>query len=596
MPFIPTIDIQESSRVMTDTFMGYNHRLKIQDGEFFDDTNLTTEFYPMLAPRRKRGTVMPLTAPGGLLEKDALAYVDNGTLYYNFTATPVTNLSAGEKQLVSMGSYICIFPDKVYYNTANASDYGSMEAHWTYTGDVEYVMCHQDGTPYESVARQETEPDSASTELWIKTYSGTSSTTVYYYSQTEMVWVELNTVYARLNFGSYGVIPGLFKEYDAVTISGSNYDDVNGSKIIYAVGGVDSDVEEERVQDYIVVIYPLGQQSIVWEDETISIDRNVPALDFVCEAQNRLWGCRYGYDSDLGATLNEIYCCALGDFKNWSQYLGISTDSWTGSVGTDGPWTGCINFYGTPLFFKENFMHQVGISSQGAHQITATPCRGVQKGSHKSLAIVNETLFYKARTGVCAYQGSFPSSVSDALGDLLYYDAVAGAFGERYYICVKDAANEWQLFVYDTQKGLWMHEDASHFTSFAKVDDYLYAIQTNGSAYSLTELNGKTGTLEGKVHWKAESGILYYLYPDNKYVTRYNFRLKGDRDTVIHAFVEYDSSGIWEPKGDIRLNGINTVTLPIRPHRCDHMRLKLEGEGDCRIFSIARILEVGSDM
>lgn len=108
--------------------------------------------------------------------------------------------------------------------------------------------------------------------------------------------------------------------------------------------------------------------------------------------------------------------------------MGLSTDSWTASVGSDGPWTGAVNYLGYPTFFKEDRIHRVSISAYGAHQINETACRGVQKGSGKSLVVVNETLLYKSRSDICAYQGGFPSSISDALGEELYSDAAA----ERY--------------------------------------------------------------------------------------------------------------------------------------------------------------------
>ena len=36
--------------------------------------------------------------------------------------------------------------------------------------------------------------------------------------------------------------------------------------------------------------------------------------------------------------------------------------------------------------------------------------------------------------------------------------------------------------------------------------------------------------------------------------------------------------------------------MPVIPRRCDHVQLKLSGKGEMRLFSIARILELGSDM
>ena len=100
---LPSIGIQNTARISTDVFQGIRNAIKIGDGEWSFTENMSSAHYPMLANRNKRGVVRALTAPGGLLEKDALAYVDNGTLYYNGQPTALTGLSAGEKQMVSMG-------------------------------------------------------------------------------------------------------------------------------------------------------------------------------------------------------------------------------------------------------------------------------------------------------------------------------------------------------------------------------------------------------------------------------------------------------------------------------------------------------------
>ena len=74
-------------------------------------------------------------------------------------------------------------------------------------------------------------------------------------------------------------------------------------------------------------------------------------MDFVIESGNRLWGCRYGKALN-GETVNEIYASKLGDFRNWYCFAGISTDSYTASVGTDGAFTGAVTYMGRPIFFK----------------------------------------------------------------------------------------------------------------------------------------------------------------------------------------------------------------------------------------------------
>lgn len=605
MPRLPMIAGASGQRLTTDVFAGYNHNLKIADGEFYDTKNLTTAEFPMLANRHKRGI---MTGVGGhefqglraIIMKEGLYWVETetvggksvGVFYANsekITAAPnkppFTFQTERETQLVSMGAYICIFPDGKYINTMDLTDFGDMGESFTLDDvTISYQMCHQDGTVYDPTgghtSKQSTAPaEPQNGDIWIDTSEGAVKT---WSSYTE-VWTVIETVYTRVQFSTMGEIPKHFKENDGVRISGLAFDDLNGSKILYAVGG-----EANTQNDYIVLV---GIQEINHaESGDVTIERKVPKMDFVCEAQNRLWGCRYGNDGN--GNLNELYCCALGDFKNWEQYLGVSTDSWRASCGSDGAWTGCINYLGSPTFFKENRIHPISVSSVGAHQVGDLPARGVQEGSHRSLAIVNETLYYKTRSGVAAWQGGIPVDVGAALGDVRYYEASAGVFGQRYHISMRDEQNAWNLFVLDVKNGVWMREDELHAEGWTSWGDELYAKAGN----SIVTINGTEGQPENKVEWYAETGVQYYELPDHKYVSRYNLRLKMEKGARVRLYIEYDSSGKWEPSGEVRVLRLDSFVLPVRPRRCDHMRLKIVGEGEVRIFSIARVLERGSDL
>lgn len=580
MPYLPTIPETQIQRRSTDVFLGYNHQYKISDGEFYDTENLTSAYYPLLASRKRRGTVTVFEYFQGIAElNDKLAWVDNGTLYYDSEATPITRLTDGEKQIVPFGAFLCIFPDKKYFNTADPSDYGNMASSLELTGvNLEYRMCDSDGVEYGTATKSETAPENASEgQLWIDT----KYNKLYSYTESSSTWVWIQNVYTKIILPelSEGSRPSdFFKRYDGVTIEGSNVDGLNGSKILYAVA-----------DNYIVVVGVLDNE-LTQQSATLKIYQEIPQMNFVIECKNRLWGCFYGNDGEKN--LNEIYCCVLGDFKNWNRFLGIASDSYVASVGTDGPWTGAINYLGYPTFFKENHIHRVSVSAAGAHQIVDTPARGVQAGSDKSLVIINETLYYKSREDVCAYQGGFPSSISRALGDLRYFKGVGGALGNYYYLKMEDSAGVPSLFSVDISRGIWMREDDLQVTNMAVCGGEIYAIADN----KLLALTGKEGMLEPPVHWYAETGIQYYEYPDKKYVSRYNLRLKMDKSSRLKILIEYDSDGNWIPSGEIFYSGTGTVTVPIRPRRCDHMRLRLEGRGNFRLFSITRYLEVGSDM
>ena len=101
--------------------------------------------------------------------------------------------------------------------------------------------------------------------------------------------------------------------------------------------------------------------------------------------------------------------------------------------------------------------------------------------------------------------------------------------------------------------------------------------------------------LEDVVRWYAETGVMYYEYPDKKYVSRYNFRLDMEGGSRVRVYLDYDSKGIWVKHGEIIAENLRTVTLTIRPRRCDHLRMRIEGMGNVKIYSIARNLEMGSD-
>ena len=586
MPIYPKMRFQQTEQDVIDGFGGYDHRLRIGDGAWYDTKNLSSDHAPLLSTRKRRSDTHRRAR--ALLEKQALAYVgEDGTLYYDFLPTPVTGLSAGDKQLVGMGAYIVVFPDKVYLNTQDLTDHGSLEASYG-PQSASYELCRFDGTAVSAAYTQSDEPVSPQNgDYWIDT-SG-ERRLLRQWSETQGQWIGVESVYLRIRFTTLGAIPSLFRVNDAVTISGAGAEELNGTKILHALGG------GENEQDWILMD-ALPDLSLAASDAALSLSRSVPTLDYVCECRNRLWGCRYGIGED-GRAVNEICCCALGDFRNWRRFEGLSTDAWSVSVGSDGPWTGAVNYLGSPIFFKENRIHRVSVSAEGAHGVAETVCRGVQRGSAKSLAVVNETLFYKSPAEVCAWQGGFPRSVSAPLGTAPYHGAAAGVIGGKYYLSMLDEAEQSVLFVYDIERELWLREDGLRVTDFARVGQELFAV-SNGELLALLGSSPVTGTTrEDEPEWMAVTGIQSFRLPENKRVSRYNIRLSMAAGASLSVDVQYDSDGVWHSAGSVTASGAGTghYLFPVRPHRCDHLQLRLSGRGEMRLMSISRILETGSD-
>ena len=578
----PTLYTKENSRQMVDVFKGYNHNLRITDGEFFDMKNMTSDHYPVLSPRKNRGVYASPTSPTGLIAKDALCYVD-GTKFVINEYEIEMGLSDEPKQLISMGAYVIIMPDKKWINTID-HQFGDIEAHFDNQDsqlDVTFTLCTIDGADYENMTTSANEPENpANLALWIDTSS--KPHTLKQYSETSAVWVQIATTYIKISCPGIGAA---FNQYDGVTISGIKADqlqDLNASMVIWAKG-----------DDYIVVVGILDEViSQPVDIGAISVDRRMPIMDFIVESENRLWGCRYGVANN-GEVVNEIYASKLGDFKNWDCRMNISTDSYTASCGTDGVFTGAIHFKGNPHFFKENCVHKVYGNYPANFQIQTTDCRGVQKGCEKSLAIVNETLFYKARSGVCAYDGSLPVEVSYALGDMHYGSAVAGSHGNKYYISMQEAVSpDYCLFVYDIAKGMWHKEDDLQVDCFCSCRGEMYAI-SNGSI--ITMLGSGTTDTE-PVEWMVETGEIGIYSPDMKYISRITIRMAMDINAEVSIYAQYDLSDAWEPVCTLVSTNLRSFSIPIRPRRCDYMKLRIEGIGAANIYSFTKTIEQGSEL
>lgn len=579
----PKLTELPTTREMVDVFRGYNHNLRISNGEFFNMKNMTSDHYPVLSPRGKRGVYAKPASPQGLIAKEALCYVD-GTDFVMGASRINMNLSTeakdNPKQLVSMGAYVIILPDKKYINTAKPEDRGDIEATFSTRDEVTFSLSRADGSDYEIQHTQTDAPENpTATTLWLDT--STTPNVLKQWSDSNSMWVSIESTYIKIQHPEIGKS---FEVYDGITISGlkdnESLSSLDGAAIVYDKG-----------DDYIVVVGILDK--VVRLTSPVTFKRSMPVMDYVIEANNRLWGCRYGLD-DSGEFVNRLYASKLGDFKNWNCYMGLSTDSYYANVGSDGYFTGAVTHLGAALFFKENVLHKVYGSFPAEFTIQDTACRGVQYGCHGSMAIVNEVLYYKARHAVCAYDGSLPTEVSYVLGNERYFDAVGGSHGNKYYISMCDGVGNWNLFVYDTAKGLWHREDdlqATHFTSFK---GELYCVDAGN--LNIITLLGSGEAYENEVQWMVETGEMGISSPDMKYVSRIVFRMKLDIGAEINMYAQYDLSDEWEQVAHFRGTDLRSFSVPIRPRRCDFMRLKIEAKGMGKIYSMTKTIEQGSDV
>lgn len=236
----PTINENNSQRDFQEEFLGYNHNIRISDGEFYDMQNMTGDYYPVLSTRKKRSVIKELAKPLGMVCKDALCYIDNGNLYINgneieeFFGT-TTSDTRYQKKLVGMGAYLLVFnikqtglQDGWYINTEDTTEYGFIDQINSIDcakNPVQYVMCTADGNEYQ------TDNKNAENYLYVSDTAPTgkiknsykwldTSGDVHYlkvWSEMNSMWTSLSTTYIKLS--APGIGTGL-SEGDGVSISG----------------------------------------------------------------------------------------------------------------------------------------------------------------------------------------------------------------------------------------------------------------------------------------------------------------------------------------------------------------------------------------
>lgn len=585
------------TRELMDKFLGYDRRPTAPEGSFAEMRNCSSDLYPMLSPRKPRATMMSFFSGlcTGIIMKDKLCRCD-GELFRHGDDAYEMGLSDEPKQLVSMGAYVLIFPDKKYFNTADPEDRGDIEAEYTTTDATNIFICRPDGKEYTAEYVSGTEPDSPKDKaVWVNTAEYPN--TLHQWNEAACCWVKLTT--STIKLFSMG-IGEKFKAGDGITISG-----IKAAERIMDMGTGEPVTDKQREQlealegshvilecnkDEIVINGIMDAQCAI--SSVITIKRSLPIMDFIVEHGNRLWGCRYGLDA-AGEFVNMVYASKLGDFRNWTVYRGIDTDSYYANVGTDGPFTGAISWgYGDRvLFFKADGIHTVSGGGPATFRVDWTSCEGVQKGSHRSLRELGGVVYYKSPLGVCAYAGGMPTDIGQPLVGS-YHDAVGGTWRDKYYLSMLDRLGAAHLFAFDNREKLWHREDDLRALDFADAGEECYLLAENGNTRTL---GGSEGRSEGPVQWMAQTGILGTEHPDRKYLTRINVRMKLERGSRLRIFIRYDSAGSWVRVAAATSARLRAYDFPIRIRRCDHYELRFEGEGPGEVQSIVKTYQTGSD-
>jgi hypothetical protein len=433
---------------MITSFGGYNHNLSISDGEFYDMENLSSDKFPLVSVRNRRAS-LGYPDSGGTTEW-LIAENDGIYAFYVGVRSGESNAHISVKKYdetekywdtlgtyegfdqdieldfsINMGAQIIIFPAKILYNTVNSTIKQLENTTQIPSGSsILGVLVDHNGNSIPSYTAGTLEPtEPGNGDYWLdksaKTY------VLKRYSEASGMWATVQT-YVRLSG-----LANAYEEGDALEVIGSQWDNYFQKAENQKYWTVYK--KETSPNNYIQLpVTPKGTTRS-YEFTSLTLKRTVPEFDYITECNNRLWACRYGND-DSNKPVNEIFACKLGDPTNWHYFANTAIDSYYMSLGTGGRFTGAITYQSNPIFFKEDSVHRVYGNYPSNFQLKTIMGYGVQYGSDRSVAELNDTVYYLSNAGIVAYRGSVPVTISERFGTEKYKNGKAASAGNKYYI------------------------------------------------------------------------------------------------------------------------------------------------------------------
>lgn len=176
--YLASLKQKYKTKEMVTTFKGYSHREVIGDGEWYEMTNMSARKYPAITTRPKRQILSMVNGEAvsnvaAMVDMDGLVWLGkDGSLHAGgHSLENFYTYTEADRQLVPMGGYLVVFPDKVWANAVKLklggemikdTDYGSLEAKWEQGDDepgetisepnaIWMIPCQADGSYWKHI-------------------------------------------------------------------------------------------------------------------------------------------------------------------------------------------------------------------------------------------------------------------------------------------------------------------------------------------------------------------------------------------------------------------------------------------------------------
>ena len=334
-------------------------------------------------------------------------------------------------------------------------------------------------------------------------------------------------------------------------------------------------------------------------NEGITIRREVPDMQYVCEHDNRLWGVS---NEETDEVYNErtgeretvrsrvIFASALGEPSRFYEYKGLATDSYAVAVAGVGDFTALCKYQGALLAWKEDRMYRLTGSFPAEYYLRSYNIDGVASGSAHSIQVINQALYYLAPAGVMSYYGTAPTYIGEQLGMNRLREGVAGRDRTHYYLSAAESDGR-HLYAYDVAHGLWTEETPGGAVSMDRFGDRCHAV-----------IDGEICVLDAAdsaetVSWSAE----LFRWDEGTFAHKRYLHVTVEADVPEGATLALK----WKDERDLTWQTAQLQREPeiaervyrwvLDTKRAARMHVRLQGTGAVKVYALEREFEIESE-
>lgn len=515
---LPQASYKNKGTTFIQQFLGYDHNLRTQAGEFYDMNNMSLDNYPVISTRQGEEDILALSGnPNGLWEyaPDTLMAVSGNLLRIGITKSSrgeilpesAQYLTDSEKSFATIGAYTVIMPDKVIFNSEKKTLTNIVRSYTSkaYGGQylvMQIIPCDIDGKEIAYEEHPEDTPPSDQTKYWYDTTNNVFKK----YSTSEEKWIRMESPYVKLipristSESSYDPPEGTldeqavkdkkelsdflkgFSPLDTITYSGTQNaspddPDLWFDYIVYGTG-------KEDETNYIIL-----SMIEVKKMASFTIRTKCPDLDHLVALNNRVWG--------VSNSTHEIFACKLGDPTQWFNYADIASDSYAISLGFADEITASAAYNNYIHFFTEDKIIKIYGDYPSNYQMHTTKADGVISGGQDTVVNVEGILYYVSPIGVMRYDGSMPYFCGQKFAPnfLTGKKVAAGRDGMKYCLSVSKNGVSEGVFVLDTGYGLWSKAGEQIIVKSADLGSALCFMTPQGHLITLSDRSRTTDSI-----------------------------------------------------------------------------------------------------